>query len=91
MTVFDLNKDGKFDENDKVEVNGESVVPVGIYVGRGQGSRPVLHKDTLFITTTGDGLTAIEGGGGGGGGQDFFAEKINIKDLMVKLEAWRHK
>jgi hypothetical protein len=87
--VFDLNGDGKFDESDKVEVNGESVVPAGIYVGRGQGSRPVLHKDTLFITTTGDGVTAIDGGDGGG--QDFFAEKINIEALMVKLEAWRYK
>ena len=42
----------KFTDADKIEVNGQKVVPVGIYVGRGQGSAPVLFKDTLFITTS---------------------------------------
>jgi len=90
LPVFDLNNDKHWDDADKVEVNGEKVVPVGIYVGRGQGSKPVLHKDTLFITTTGDGLESIEDDGAGNG-QDFFAEKINIKAQIVRLEAWRHK
>jgi hypothetical protein len=87
--IFDLNGDKRYDDADKVEVNGEKVVPVGIYVGRGQGSKPVLHKDFLFITTTGDGLEVI--GDNGGGGQDFFAQKINIEAQTVRLEAWRHK
>jgi hypothetical protein len=87
--VFDLNGDKRYDDADKVEVNGEKVVPIGIYVGRGQGSKPVLHKDTLFITTTGDGSEA--GGDGGGGGQDFFAKKVNIEAQIVRLENWRHK
>jgi hypothetical protein len=87
--IFDLNGDNHYDDADKVEVNGEKVVPVGIYVGRGQGSKPVLHKDTLFITTTGDGLETI--GDGGDGNQDFFAQKINIEAQMVRLEAWRQK
>jgi Tfp pilus tip-associated adhesin PilY1 len=79
--VFDLNGDGKFDDNDKVEINGELVVPIGIKAGRGQGSPPVLHKDTLFITTTGSGE---EGDGG-----DFFAQTINLRQQKIKVEAWR--
>jgi Tfp pilus tip-associated adhesin PilY1 len=80
--VFDLNGDGKFDDNDKVEIDGELVVPIGILAGRGQGSPPVLHKDTLFITTTGDGE-------GGDGGQEFFAQKVNLSQQKVRVEAWR--
>ena len=87
--IFNLNGDEKFNEDDKMEVEGEKVVPVGIYVGRGKGSRPVLHKNILFITTTGDGLVVL--GDDSNSGQDFFAQKINIKNQTVRLEAWRYK
>ncbi len=78
--VFDLNGDGVFDDNDKVLVDGEWVVPIGVYVGRGQGSHAVLHKDTLFITTTGSGE---EDDGG------LLNYKVNIENKKVKVEAWR--
>ena len=90
VPLFDLNQDGIYDENDKIDINGERVVPMGVYVGRGQGSKPVLHKNILFITTTGDGLEAIEHPDQGTG-QGFFAEKINIEAQVVRLEAWRNK
>ncbi len=66
------------------------MVPIGVYVGRGQGSKPVLHKNILFITTTGDGLEAIEHPDQGTG-KGFFAEKINREAQVVRLEAWRNK
>jgi Tfp pilus tip-associated adhesin PilY1 len=80
--VFDLNGDGVFDDNDKVTVDGDLVVPIGVYVGRGQGSHTVLHKDTLFITTTGSG----EEGGGNDGLQNF---KVNLENRKIKVETWR--
>jgi hypothetical protein len=80
--VFDLNGDGVYDDNDKVLVDGDLVVPIGVYVSRGQGSHTVLHKDTLFITTTGSG----EEGEGGGGLLNF---EVNLEDRKVKVEAWR--
>jgi Tfp pilus tip-associated adhesin PilY1 len=42
--IFDLNKDGKFNDDDLVEIDGVKVVPIGIKVGRGKGSYPVLHS-----------------------------------------------
>jgi Tfp pilus tip-associated adhesin PilY1 len=83
--IFDLNGDGEFDDNDKVEVDGQDVVPIGVHVGRGLGSHPVLHKDTLFITTTGSG--EVDDGGDGGGGLKNLT--VNIVDQKVRVEAWR--
>jgi hypothetical protein len=88
--VFDLNGDGEFDDNDMVLVNGNPVVPVGIYVGRGKGSHPVLHKDTLFITTTGDGADDVAGDDDDDDDdEDFFAKKVNVGEKKVRLESWR--
>ena len=69
-------------------VNGVAVVPVGIKVGRGKGSHPVLHKDTLFITVTGDG---DDGGGGGNDDEDFFARKVNLPENKVRLRLWMQR
>jgi hypothetical protein len=49
--VFDINADGKIDENDKIDDgNGNKITPVGVYIGRGTPSRPVVFKDTIFVT-----------------------------------------
>ena len=86
--MFDINGDGNFDDGDMVEVDGKDVMLVGIKVGRGQGSNPVVHKDTLFITTTGDG---DDGGGSGNDEEDFFAQKINLPEKRITLESWSHR
>jgi hypothetical protein len=86
--VFDLNGDGKFTDADKLVVNGTAVVPVGVRVGRGLGSHPVLFKDTLFVTTSmtepavsnqnGESVTGLN------------AIKVNIPQARVKVESWKH-
>ena len=84
--IFDLNGDGLYDDKDMVEVNGEKVVPIGIFVGRGKGSHPVLHKDTLFITTTGDGLDALTRNGGSGGLTPIPFNNLNSR---VTVNSWK--
>jgi hypothetical protein len=80
--IFDLNGDGIFDDQDKVDSDSDGIkeVPIGVYVGRGPGSHPVHHKDTLFITTTGSG--EMEDGG-------LHQFPTNLEKLKVKLRAWR--
>ena len=78
--IFDLNGDGKFDDSDMVDVDGEPVVPVGIKVGRGKGSNPVIHKDTLFITTTGAGDDNTGG---------LSSRVVNLDNRRIRVEAWR--
>lgn len=76
--VFDINGDGAFDENDMIDTNGDGtkdVFPVGILIGRGLGSQPVLHKDTLFVTVSGE-------------GDKFFAEKVNVPQSKVRVRSW---
>jgi PilY1 beta-propeller domain len=86
--IFDLNKDGQFNDDDLVEIDGEMIVPIGIKVGRGKGSYPVLHKDIMFITTTGDG---DDGGGSGNDEEGFFAQQINLPERRARLESWRNE
>jgi hypothetical protein len=50
-------------------------------VGRGQGSHAVLHKDTLFITTTGAGDDENTGG--------LQSRVVNIDNRRVRVESWR--
>ncbi len=87
--IFDLNRDGKFDDNDKIDTDGDGVkdtVPIGIRVGRGKGSHPVVHKDTLFITTTGSGAEDVVTGGADGGLKTL---KVNLEKIKIKVNAWK--
>lgn len=84
--VFDINEDGVVDENDKVEDPnnpGTYFVPSGISLADddsgtspGQASHPVLHRDSLFVTTTGEGLKE---------------EKVNLEGIQVQLGSWKEK
>ena len=84
--VFDLNGDGKFTDADKVLVNGSLVMPIGVYVGRGQGSAPVLFKDTLFITTS----TPQAGSAGSGNVTGLNSLLVNIPQKKIRVESWKH-
>ncbi|MGA1863741.1 MAG: pilus assembly protein, partial [bacterium] len=73
--VFDLNKDGVCDEEDMiVDMQGKKHNIAGIYVGTGPGSRPVLYKDELFITTTDKNLVAL---------------KVNLPESRTAVTSWR--
>ena len=59
--VFDINGDGIVNSQDVITTSdGTTIIPAGLGLGSGQPSKPVLHKDTLFITTTGGGLTSLK-------------------------------
>ncbi|MGA1796336.1 MAG: PilC/PilY family type IV pilus protein [bacterium] len=75
--VFDLNEDGVFDERDKV-TDEEGVVYsiAAVQVGSGQGSKPVLHKDTLFVTTTNEEVAALD---------------VNPDQNRATLTSWKDK
>jgi hypothetical protein len=88
--VFDLNGDKKFTDADKIDVNGQKVVPIGIYVGRGQGSAPVLFKDTLFITTSTPQFQ-LSGTVGSGNVTGLNALLVNIPQKRIHLESWKHE
>jgi hypothetical protein len=92
--IFDLNGDGEFDDQDRIDSNGDGVkdkndvIPIGIHVGRGKGSHPVVHKDTLFITTTGSGDDSAAAGGGGGDG-GLKALKVNLTEAKIRINSWK--
>lgn len=87
--AFDLNGDGKFNDADKVLIDGNLVVPVGIYVGRGVGSHPVLHQDTLFVTTSSP-QAQIGGPGSNANPTGLNAFKVNIPQNRIRVESWKH-
>jgi len=74
--VFDANGDGVIDEEDvATDASGNTFAIAGIPVGSGQGSKPVLFGDTLFVITTGGGLTTLP---------------VNLPETKVDLRFWRH-
>jgi len=75
--VFDLNGDGVIDELDiATDEYGNTYNVAAISVGDGQASNPVLHGNTLFINTTGGGLSALP---------------VNLENARVKLGTWTHR
>jgi hypothetical protein len=87
--VFDLNGDRKFTDADKVDIHGAKVVPIGVYVGRGQGSAPVLFKDTLFVTTSTPQYQQT-GSVGSGNVTGLNAFLVNIPQKKIRVESWKH-
>jgi hypothetical protein len=87
--AFDLNGDGKFNDADKLTIDGSKVMPVGIYVGRGVGSHPVLHKDTLFVTTSSP-QYQLGAPGAGANPTGLNALRVNIPQNRIRVESWKH-
>ncbi|MGA1839565.1 MAG: PilC/PilY family type IV pilus protein [bacterium] len=73
--VFDLNKDGVCNDKDMItDEQGKKHNIAGIYVGTGPGSKPVFHKDELFLTTTDKNLVAL---------------KVNLPESKAVVTSWR--
>ncbi len=70
--IFDINGDGVVDYRDVID----GVIPSGIFLGEGQPSEPVLHKDTIYVTTTGTGLTR---------------RKVNLSKQLTNMTSWKEK
>jgi len=75
-SAFDINDDGRFNADDMVEVDGTKYQIAGIYLGSGQPSKPVLQDNTIFVSTTGEGLKLV---------------KVNIPENRIMLKSWREK
>jgi type IV pilus assembly protein PilY1 len=86
--VMDINGDNKVNDADKVTVSGVKVVPSGIFLGRGQGSSPVLYKNTLFVTTTVPqfGLSSADNANLGG----LHSILVDLPNYKVRTESWKH-
>lgn len=86
--VFDLNSDGRFNQEDMIKVDGKLKVPIGIKVCQGIGSRPILHKNKLVMTI----INPPKKNGVKKELQSQFVEKyINLPNMKVRLESWKNK
>jgi len=81
--VFDLNDDGVIDENDVgIDPTDDTIkyTPAGVRGGSdddsssGMASHPVLHKDSLFVTYTAEGLEE---------------KKVDLEGIQVQLGSWK--
>lgn len=74
--VFDINRDGRFDSSDAtvMDASGNVHSVIGIYVGGGKPSEPVLHNDIIFVGTTGQPPLPVE---------------VNLPGKKTRLKAWR--
>lgn len=74
--VFDINGDGVFDDSDATvkDPSGQEYDVIGLYIGEGKPSDPVLHNDVIFVGTTGEPPKPI---------------KVNIPGLKARLKAWK--
>ena len=79
--IFDINKDGLYDDNDKVVQDGAGTTYTfgGFHVGKGVPTDPVIHKDILFIGTV----------SGSDGIPKTF--KINLDKLRSRIKSWQQK
>ena len=74
--VFDINGDGVVNSYDVVTSGDKKYIPAALSIGAGQPSKPVLHKDTMFITTTGGGLSSM---------------KVSLAEQLTKMTSWKEK
>jgi hypothetical protein len=74
--VFDINEDGVINEQDVVKSGANTYIPAAVSLGSGQPSKPVLHKDTMFVTTTGGGLASL---------------KVNLSKQLTNITSWSEK
>jgi type IV pilus assembly protein PilY1 len=74
--VFDINEDGVIDDRDVVKIGETTLIPAAVSLGAGQPSKPVLHKDTMFVTTTGGGLASL---------------KVNLSKQLTTITSWSEK
>jgi hypothetical protein len=87
--VFDLNGDGLLTDADKVEVNGVKVAPAGIYIGRGKPSHPVLHQNTIFITTATAHFDGIGFQPEDRNLTGLHTIEVDLRQNRTRLESWR--
>ena len=91
-TVFDINGDGEFDQDDLVDFDGGSEADdavAGVYLGRGTPTGLVLEGNILFAGTSDGGVGGGGGGDGGFGGGGGIP--IDPQYLIAQLKAWRDR